>query len=67
MNGDIQAARKLLSELREAYESLPGPLQLKVKCLLRESTSPKNHESATVQPYTSFARQREYSLGGVGR
>jgi hypothetical protein len=37
MNGDIQAARKLLRELREAYQGLPRPSQLCVAQLLRES------------------------------
>jgi hypothetical protein len=45
MNGDIQAVRKLLSELREAYESLPKHLQLRVIYLLRESALPEDAES----------------------
>jgi hypothetical protein len=40
MSGNIQAVRKLLSELREAYESLPRRAQLHVLYLLRESGSP---------------------------
>ena len=45
MNGDIQAVRKLLSELREAYESLPKHLQLRVIYLLRESALPEEREN----------------------
>ena len=37
MNGDIQAARKLLRELRQVYQALPKPSQLCVAQLLRES------------------------------
>jgi hypothetical protein len=55
-NGDIQAARKLLSELRETYESLPRRLQLRVTCLLRESPGPQGSESGTMQPETAYAR-----------
>ena len=38
MNGDIQAAGKLLAELREAYRGLPPDIQVHVAYLLREST-----------------------------
>lgn len=38
MNGDIQAAGKLLAELREAYRGLPQHIQVHVAYLLREST-----------------------------
>ena len=41
MNGDIQAAGKLLTELREAYRSLPQHVQMHVTRLLRESTLQK--------------------------
>jgi hypothetical protein len=37
---DIQSAGKLLAELREAYRSLPQHIQVRVACLLRESTLP---------------------------
>ena len=47
MNGDIQAARKLLSDLREAYQGLPAHLQLRITCLLRENASLNNTESRT--------------------
>lgn len=36
MNGDIQAAARLLEELRKAYRALPKHLQLHVTHLLRE-------------------------------
>jgi hypothetical protein len=55
MNGDIQAARKLLSELLEAYQSLPRHLQLRVTSLLRESACPQDTESRTARPNTSRA------------
>ena len=38
MNGDIQAAGKLLAELRQAYRRLPQHIQAHVAHLLREST-----------------------------
>lgn len=38
MNGDIQAAGRLLAELREAYQSLPKHIQVHITYLLREST-----------------------------
>ncbi len=38
MDGDIQAAGKLLAELRESYRRLPQNIQAHVACLLREST-----------------------------
>ena len=38
MDGDIQAAGKLLAELREAYRRLPQHVQADVAHLLREST-----------------------------
>jgi len=38
MNGDIQAARTLLAELREAYRGLPRHVQVQVMYLLRENT-----------------------------
>ncbi len=41
MNGDLQAAGKLLAELREAYRGLPKHIQVQVACLLRESTLQK--------------------------
>jgi hypothetical protein len=41
MYGDIQAAAKLLAELREAYRRLPQHIQVHIACLLREST-PQN-------------------------
>jgi hypothetical protein len=53
MNGDIHAARKLLSELREAYQSLPGQLRLRISRLLREGTLPGDSESRTVRPDSS--------------
>jgi hypothetical protein len=34
---DIQSAGKLLEELREAYRSLPQPIQERVAYLLRDS------------------------------
>jgi hypothetical protein len=49
MNGDIQAARKLLSELREVYASLPKHLQLRVTYILRESALPEDAESRTAR------------------
>jgi len=55
MNGDIQAARKLLSELQEAYGRLPQQLRLRVKCLLCESASPDNIKSSAIQALTSVA------------
>ena len=36
MNTDIQAVRKLLTELREAYRGLPQLIQERVAHLLRE-------------------------------
>ncbi len=36
MKSDIQAARKLLTELREAYRGLPQLIQERVAHLLRE-------------------------------
>ena len=42
MNGEIQAAGKLLTELREAYQGLPQHIQAHVKCLLRESPVQKH-------------------------
>jgi hypothetical protein len=50
MNGDIQAARKLLSELRGAYESLPKHLQLRITWLLRESALSEDAKSRTTRP-----------------
>jgi hypothetical protein len=41
MNDDIQAAGKLLAELREAYLGLPQQIQVHVRYLLRESTPQK--------------------------
>jgi hypothetical protein len=41
MNGDIQAAAKLLMELRETYQSLPQHIQLHLTYLLRESSQQK--------------------------
>ena len=35
---DIEVARRLLAELREAYWGLPQHIQVHVACLLREST-----------------------------
>lgn len=55
MNGDIDAARKLLSELRDGYECLPRHLQLRIKYLLRESTCTTFTESKFKQPDTSRA------------
>jgi len=40
MDGDIQAAEKLLAELRESYRRLPQNIQAHIACLLRESTLP---------------------------
>lgn len=37
MNSDIQPAGILLAELREAYRSLPKPIQVRVANLLRKS------------------------------
>jgi hypothetical protein len=37
MNGDIEAAGKLLAELRVAYRDLPQQLQVHVAHLMRES------------------------------
>lgn len=37
MNGNIQAARQLLAELREAFQSLPGHVQVQITYRLRES------------------------------
>jgi hypothetical protein len=50
MNGDIHATRKLLSELREAYQSLPGHLQLRISRLLREGTLSGDTGARTVRP-----------------
>lgn len=36
MNGDIQAAAKLLAELRDVYRELPRHLQVDVRHVLRE-------------------------------
>jgi hypothetical protein len=41
MNGDIQAAAKLLAELREVYRGLPKHIQQHITCLLRERTRQK--------------------------
>jgi hypothetical protein len=41
MNREIQAAGKLLAELREAYQGLPQNMQGHVKCLLREHSLQK--------------------------
>ena len=41
MNDDIQAAGKLLAELREAYRGLPKHMQERVANLLRESAPPE--------------------------
>jgi hypothetical protein len=38
MDHEIHAVRKLLAELREAYQGLPEHVQGHVKCLLRESS-----------------------------
>jgi hypothetical protein len=38
MDGDIQAAGKLLAELRESYRRLPQHIQVHIAHLLREST-----------------------------
>jgi len=38
MDGDIQAAEKLLAELREAYRRLPQHIRVHIAHLLREST-----------------------------
>jgi hypothetical protein len=46
MNGDIQAAGKLLAELREAYRGLPQHIQVHVTYLLRESTLQNNPEKS---------------------
>ena len=56
MNGDIQAVRKLLSELREAYESLPKHLQLRVIYLLRGSALPEDGGSRAARPDIPRAR-----------
>jgi hypothetical protein len=50
MNRDIQAARKLLSELQEAYQSLPRHLQLRITYVLRESALPGDTEARIVRP-----------------
>jgi hypothetical protein len=49
MNGDIQAARKLLSDLREGYQSLPRHLQLRVAYILRESPCDNDAPSRTIR------------------
>lgn len=49
MNGDIHAARKLLSELREAYMSLPRHLQLRITYLLRETAVPGDTQMTAVR------------------
>jgi hypothetical protein len=41
MKREIQAAGKLLAELREAYQGLPQNIQRHVKCLLRENSLQK--------------------------
>jgi hypothetical protein len=41
MNGEIQAAGKLLGELRRAYQGLPQHIKVHVKCLLREKSLQK--------------------------
>jgi hypothetical protein len=41
MNHETQVARKLLAELREAYQGLPEHIQGHVKCLLRENSLQK--------------------------
>ena len=38
MDGDIEAAGKLLADLRESYRRLPQHIQAHIACLLREST-----------------------------
>jgi len=40
MDGDIEAAGKLLAELRDSYRRLPQHIQAHIACLLRESTLP---------------------------
>jgi hypothetical protein len=48
MNGDIKAARELLSELRDAYKSLPRRLQTQVTYLLRKNSCSGDTESKTI-------------------
>jgi hypothetical protein len=50
---DIDATRKLLSELREGYQCLPRHLQLRVLYVLRESSFPANTDSKSNRPGTS--------------
>jgi hypothetical protein len=55
MNGDLQAARKLLSELREAHQNLPRHFQLSVTNALRESACLAKTKSRTIRPHTPYA------------
>jgi hypothetical protein len=41
MSNDCQSARDLLADLREAYQSLPKHVQLRIGDLLRESSEPE--------------------------
>jgi hypothetical protein len=41
MNGEIQAAGKLLGKLRRAYQGLPQQIKVHIKYLLRESSLQK--------------------------
>jgi len=56
MNGDLQAARKLLSELREGYQSLPRHLQLRITYVLREGVCADDPQPRLRRPDTSCAK-----------
>jgi hypothetical protein len=65
MNHEIQAARKLLAELREAYQGLPEGIQGQVKCLLREDSLQKQSgdECARRTPPRASAGTRLVRVG----
>lgn len=56
-SSDIPAARNLLSELREAYVSLPKHLQARITCLLRASAVPWDIESSVARLASREHRQ----------
>jgi hypothetical protein len=67
MNGDIHAARTLLSELRKAYKSLPRHLQLRITYLLRETAISGDTEMTTVRRDISRQASRPHSLSSTNR
>ena len=54
---DIEVARRLLTELREAYGVLPQHIQVQVACLLRESTLPRQTGQQACEPTLRAPRQ----------